>query len=144
VAAPAQVPRAWWNNPVANGLSLSAEQKTEIATIAEEYRTRLSQQSEETDRAEAELEEVFNADTVDWRRGEQAIAQLVKARGELTNHISRMSLRMRAVLTPQQWQTLQARSRGPVRPAGRGPGVGRGPGRPPTKPASGAVSGPGN
>jgi Spy/CpxP family protein refolding chaperone len=130
----AQVNYAWWANPIAaKDLNLTGDQKSEIASIAEEYRERLAQQTQETSRAEAELEGVFNAEAIDWKRGEQAIAQLVKARGELTQHISRMTLRMRAVLTPEQWRTLQVRSnngRGPGRPS-VGAVPGRGKGRPP-------------
>jgi len=120
----AQPPFAWWENPVANGLTLSEAQRDKINAIVSEHRERLTQERMEAERAEREFESVINADTVDWKRGHVAIDQLVKARSVFTEDISRMTLKLRNVLTAEQWRTLQSRNqgrgRGP-RPDGRGP-----------------------
>ena len=83
-------------------------------------------------KAESELDQIFNEETVDQRRGSEAIQRLTKARADMTQSVSEMSLRMRAVLTAQQWQELQRRQReqgSRLENAGRGPGPPRGPGR---------------
>jgi Spy/CpxP family protein refolding chaperone len=140
IPAVAQPPVAWWENPVANGVQLSDAQKERLNQIVREHRDRLMQKREESERAERELEAVFNADTVDFFRGRQAIDQLTKARTAFTQDLSMMTLKLRAVLTADQWRELQSR-----RPEGRG-GRGRGPGpggrnfdgrRPPPPPGSG-------
>ena len=64
-------------------------------------------------KAEGDLDAVFNEDTVDQRRGAEAIDRLTKARADMTKSVSEMSLRMRAVLTTQQWQELQRRQQVP-------------------------------
>ena len=144
----AQPPIAWWENPVANGLTLSDAQRDRINHIVGEYRDRLTLERQEAERAEREFENTVNADTVDWQRGRAAIDQLVKARGVFTQDISQMTLRLRTVLTADQWRSLQNRrgereggregsregGKGP-RPEGRGrrggPPVGSQPGSAP-------------
>jgi Spy/CpxP family protein refolding chaperone len=103
-------PVAWWENPVANGLTLNDAQKEKINSIVREYRDRLVSKRQEVERAERELEGVFNAETVDFPHGRAVTDQLVKARGELTHEMVRMTLRLRAVLTTEQWRTLQDRN----------------------------------
>jgi len=81
-------------------------------------------------KAENDLDQVFNEDTVDQRRGSEAIDRLTKARAEMTKSVSELSLRMRAVLTTQQWQDLRQREQAArVENAGRGSGQPRGSGR---------------
>ena len=124
----------WWESPVARSLNLTEAQNAQIRTVTGEYRAHLTNVRAAVERAETELEAVFNDDAVDQKKGAEAIDHLVKARSEMTKAVSEMSLKLRAVLTPQQWQILQ---RGPVRPgepvvgSGSGSGVERGPGRGP-------------
>jgi Spy/CpxP family protein refolding chaperone len=108
-ASYAQAPVAWWENPVAAGLTLSDAQRDQINGIARDYRDRLVQKREEANRAEQELEGIFNADVVDTQRGRIAIDRLARARADLTKDVSRMTLQMRTVLTTEQWRTLQNR-----------------------------------
>ncbi len=103
-------PVAWWENPVANGLTLTDAQKDRINHIVREHKDRLAAERLEAERAERELEAVFNADTVDMQRGRTVTDQLVKARGELTQDMVRMTLRLRSVLTADQWKSLQDRN----------------------------------
>lgn len=122
----AQRPVAWWENPVANGLTLSEAQRGLVTQIVSEYRDRLTAERREAERAEREFEAAVNADTVDAQRGRVAIDQLVKARGVFTQDVSQMTLRLRAVLTAEQWRTLQVRGSGKDVREGKGRPEGRG------------------
>jgi Spy/CpxP family protein refolding chaperone len=130
----------WWESPVAKTLNLSETQLRQIHSVTREYRNHLFEVRTAVDKAERDFDQVFNEDSVDQAKGAEAIDRLVKAKSEMTKTVSEMSLRLRAVLTPQQWQDLQrsqkgqqqsglepASGSGPARGAGRGPG--RGPGR---------------
>jgi Spy/CpxP family protein refolding chaperone len=122
----------WWDSPIISGLDLTDAQRTEIRSVIREYRGQLVQVRGAVQKAEGDLDAVFNEDTVDQRRGSEAIDRLTKARADMTKSVSEMSLRMRAVLTSQQWQELQRRQReqgSRLENAGRGPGPQRGPGR---------------
>jgi Spy/CpxP family protein refolding chaperone len=114
-----------------NGLDLSDAQRTQILTVVQEYRGRMREVRGAVQKAERDLDQVFNEDTVDQRRGSEAIDRLTKAKADMTKSVSEMSLRMRAVLTTQQWQELQRRQReqGSLQNAGRGPGSQKGAGR---------------
>jgi Spy/CpxP family protein refolding chaperone len=132
----AQGPRSgffpWWDSPIVSGLDLTDVQRTQIRSVTREYRGRMLEVRTAVQKAESDLDEVFNEDTVDQRRGAEAIDRLTKARADMTKSVSEMSLRMRAVLTTQQWQELQRRQREQVsriENVGRGPGSPRGGGR---------------
>lgn len=131
VALSAQGPRSgffpWWNSPLVSGLDLTDIQRTEIRSVIREYRGRMLEVRDAVQKAESDLDEVFNEDTVDQRRGAEAIDRLTKARADMTRSVSEMSLQMRALLTPQQWQELQRRQQ--IQTAGRGSGQQRGGGR---------------
>jgi Spy/CpxP family protein refolding chaperone len=101
---------AWWENPVANGLTLSEEQKHRINHIVREHREQLATDRQDVERAERDLESVFNADVVDFQRGRIVTEQLAKVRGQLTQDMVRMTLRLRSVLTAEQWKSLQDRN----------------------------------
>jgi Spy/CpxP family protein refolding chaperone len=145
-ALSAQAPRfgsptsfPWWNNPVANGLNnLTETQTKQINATVSEYRGPLQDLYAQVNAAEGTLEQIFNQETIDQRKADQAINQLANARGDLTRTLSQMSLKLRNVLTVEQWQDLQNRQRG------RGPGLGprrRGPATknsPPSAPPAGA------
>ena len=133
----AQGPRGgffpWWDSPLVNGLDLSDAQRSQIRSVIREYRGRMLEVRSSVQKAETDLDEVFNQDTVDQRRGAEAIDHLTRARADMTKSVSEMSLRMRAVLTSQQWQELQRREReqGARREQGsRLENVGRGSGSP--------------
>jgi Spy/CpxP family protein refolding chaperone len=99
----------WWDSPMVSGLDLSDAQRAQIRSVTREYRGRMLEVRSAVQKAEADLEAVFNEDTVDQRRGAEAIDRLTKARADMTKSVSEMSLRMRALLTPQQWQELRQR-----------------------------------
>jgi Spy/CpxP family protein refolding chaperone len=115
-AASAQLPRnlyPWWSKPVAQELNLSFEQKRQVRDTIQAYRPRLVELRARVDRAEADLETQFNQQPVDTRRANDAIYRLASARADLTRTLSQMSLKLRTVLTQQQWEELQRRR--PVR-----------------------------
>jgi Spy/CpxP family protein refolding chaperone len=136
VAVSAQGPRGgffpWWDSPMVGGLDLSEAQRTQIRTVIQEYRGKMMEVRGAVMKAEGDLDAVFNEDTVDQHRGSEAIERLTKARADMTKSVSEMSLRMRAVLTSQQWQELQRRQQeqaSRIENAGHGSGPQRGPGR---------------
>ena len=107
--------RPWWDNPVVNGMNLSDAQRKQIQATAREFRNRLVDARAALQKAEGDLDDVFNGDSVEQRRANDAINRLANARGDLTKVISQMTLQMRQVLTAEQWQELQRRERGPQR-----------------------------
>jgi Spy/CpxP family protein refolding chaperone len=134
-AVSAQGPRSgffpWWDSPIVNGLELTDAQRTQIRSVIREYRGRMLEVRGAVRKAESDLDDVFNEDTVDQRRGLEAIDRLTKARADMTKSVSEMSLRMRALLTPQQWQQLRQREQGSrIENVGRGAGQQRVGGRP--------------
>jgi Spy/CpxP family protein refolding chaperone len=143
--------REWWDSPMAEGLNLTDAQRKQIQDTIREYRNRLVDARAAVEKAEGDLEDYFNAENgIDQRKASEAIDHLANARAELTRVISQMSLRLRAVLTNQQWAELRKRGggRGPVpfdskvgpRSGGRrfgnpAPGAGQQQPNPPPQPA---------
>jgi Spy/CpxP family protein refolding chaperone len=125
----------WWNSPIATDLNLTADQRQQIQSTLREYRDRVIDLRATVNKAEGELEDIFNQDQVDQRRAGEAIDRLANARAEMIRVLSQMSLRLRGVLTPEQWRELQKR-----RPA-MGPGMRRGPGGPGMRPRRSAPQG---
>jgi len=79
-ALSAQGPRAgffpWWDSPLVSGLDLTDAQRTEIRSVIRDYRGKMMEVREAVQKAEGELDAVFNEDTVDQRRGSEAIDRL--------------------------------------------------------------------
>jgi Spy/CpxP family protein refolding chaperone len=117
---------AWWDSPIAQNLNLTPEQQKQIRGTVREFRDRLIEQRAGVQKAEAGFMDFLNDDQVNEAKAKEAIDKLVVARGDLMRSVSQMSLRLRAVLTPQQWQDVQRR-RAQQGPQGRGaalaPGV---------------------
>jgi Spy/CpxP family protein refolding chaperone len=112
----AQLPRrfyAWWGSPVVQDLNLTEEQQKRVRQTLREYRPHLQDIRTAVDGAEQDVEEQFNADQVNPQRVDRAIERLIAARAELTRTLTQMSLKLRTVLTQQQWQELQRRRPGP-------------------------------
>lgn len=99
----------WWDNPVANGLNLSDAQNKQIHSIVAEYRSRLIDLRANEEKAQGDFQDIFNDAPTDQRRANDAIERLGNARAEMTKTISQMSLKMRNVLTAEQWQQLRDR-----------------------------------
>ena len=119
LAQPPQGFFPWWDSPVAKELNLSEAQRQQIRDTVRDYRDRMIDLRAVVEKSEAEVEELFNEDPVDARRAGEAIDKLVAARGELMRAMSHMNLKLRAVLTGQQWRELQNRGRHPGPPGVR-------------------------
>jgi Spy/CpxP family protein refolding chaperone len=112
VLAAAQLPRGffpWWDQPIAKDLNLTEAQSRDIKAAIREYRTKLIEQRAALEKAEVELQYLFDDDTVDAKKANQAIEDLATARLHLTRTFSQLFLQVRLVLTPQQWHELQRR-----------------------------------
>ena len=57
--------------------------------------------------AEQTLVQEFNRNPVDPSKANVAIERLVDARSDLTRTLSQLSLKLRLVLTEEQWQQLE-------------------------------------
>jgi len=131
---------AWWDSPVVRDLNLSEDQTRQIKTTTREYRDRLIDLRAATEKAEVNLGDLMNEDQPDTKKVNEAIDRVVAARGEMMRAVSQMSLKLRLVLTPQQWRELQKRRPPMMSPGGPGrpgqdrqmrPGQGPGPRRQP-------------
>ena len=134
--APAQPSRsswAWWEGPIVHDLHLSGDQNRQIRDIVRDYRNRMIDARAGLEKAENDLEDIFNDDAIDQKKANDAIERLANARAELTRSSSQLSVKLRAVLTPQQWQELQRRR----------PVVRWAPGAPPPAPTPRPGAGPG-
>ena len=100
---------AWWNSPVVQNMDLSESQRKEIRGTVRQYRGHLMDLREAVQRADGDLEIALGESPVDQRKANEAIERLATARGELTRTLSQMTLRLRTILTNEQWQELQKR-----------------------------------
>jgi Spy/CpxP family protein refolding chaperone len=113
----AQMPRgiyAWWSRPqIARDLNLTPAQREQIRGTVQQYRPHLLSVRLAVNQAEQALADQFNRNPVDAPKTNEAIERLVDARSDLTRTLTQLSLKLRMVLTEQQWQELQRRR--PVR-----------------------------
>ena len=113
----AQMPKgiyAWWSRPqIARDLNLSPVQREQIRATVQQYRPHLLNVRAAVNQAEQALADQFNRNPVDPGKTNEAIERLVDARSDLTRTLTQLSLKLRLVLTEQQWQELQRRR--PVR-----------------------------
>jgi len=100
---------AWWNSPIVQKMDLSETQRRDIRGTVRQYRGHLTDLREAVQRADGDLEIALGESPVDQRKANEAIERLATARGELTRTLSQMTLRLRTILTNEQWQELQRR-----------------------------------
>jgi len=107
----AQMPQSlypWWGNkPVVKQLDLTPAQVHDIRAAVTEAQPHLLEVRAKVLRAEQNLEDQFNADPVDQAKANQALEQLIAARIDLTHSLTELSLKLRMLLTIQQWHELQ-------------------------------------
>ncbi|MFB3779138.1 MAG: Spy/CpxP family protein refolding chaperone [Bryobacteraceae bacterium] len=101
---------AWWDRPIARNLNLTPEQTKQVKATVREFRDRLIEQRASVQKAEAHLRDLMEADQINEALTREAIEKVVVARSELLRSVSLMSLRMRTVLTPEQWQKVRRRA----------------------------------
>ena len=105
---------AWWSRPaIARDLNLSPAQRQQIRATVQQYRPHLMNVRAAVNQAEQALAEQFNRNPVDPAKTNEAIERLVDARSDLTRTLTQLSLKLRLVLSEQQWQELQRRRPGP-------------------------------
>ncbi len=112
--APAQSPDqfAWWDSPVVQNLNLNPDQQQQIRSVVREYRDQLIEQRAAVQKAEGNLIDFMNEDKVDEAKARNAVDKVVAARADLMRTVSQMAIRLRVILTPQQWQRIQRRREG--------------------------------
>jgi Spy/CpxP family protein refolding chaperone len=107
----AQMPKnlyPWWGNKIiVRQLDLTPPQVRQIRAAVTEAQPHLLEVRAKVLRAEQSLEDQFNSDPVDQAKTNQAIEQLIAARTDLTRSLTELSLKLRVLLTAQQWQQLQ-------------------------------------
>ncbi len=131
LAAPllAQPPRGafnWWESPLAGDINLSEDQRVKIRDTIREFRPKLIDLRAVMEKAEIETEEALNDDSFDQKRASEAIERLATVRGDMTRVMSQMSIRLRSILTAEQWKDLQKKRRAMV--GRQSPGMGGAPG----------------
>ena len=126
---------AWWDSPIARDLNLKEEQNQQIREVVRSYRNKLIDQRSAMDKAEGDFEDIFNDEKIDQRKANDAVERLAVARADMSRTMSHMTLKLRTILTADQWHELQKRMpKGPApaqngRPGPGGPGRGHGDGR---------------
>ncbi len=117
--------RPWFlDAEVVRDLSLTDGQTKQIRQTQKDFRARMFDLRTAIDKAESDLDAVFNEEPVDQNKANDAINRLAGARGELTKAVSQMDLKLRMILTLPQWQELQKRQRTWPGPRRRGPNGG--------------------
>lgn len=121
----ARGPRPWWDAEVAKNLNLSEAQQKQVAQIMQEFRPRMREVQQAVNRADADVTASFNEEPVDQTKANDAINRLASARADLTRAVSQVDLKLRTVLTAQQWQEMRRPRVWQDRPNGRkrGPGT---------------------
>lgn len=105
---------------LARDLNLSEAQQKQITGICVDSYKKVSDLREAVKRAEGELQVTFDESPVDQAKSNNEIEHLTAARSDLFRATSQMDLKIRTVLTDEQWQELKMRQRrgGPGRPGG--------------------------
>ena len=120
-------PRPWWDSEIRQDLNLSDTQMGQIRQTQKEFRPRMKELRAEVMKVESELDALYNQDPVDQAKANDAINRLSAAHAELNKAVSQMDLKLRMILTMQQWQDLKQKQ------LEKWPGPGRrGPPRGPT------------
>jgi Spy/CpxP family protein refolding chaperone len=112
----------------ARDLNLTEAQQKQITAICKDYAKKVFDLRENWNKAEGELQTAFDESPVDQAKSNVAIEHLAAARSELFKTTSQMDLKIRTVLTDDQWRELKARDQMRDR---------RGPGGPPGIPGAG-------
>ncbi|MBN8732090.1 MAG: periplasmic heavy metal sensor [Acidobacteria bacterium] len=110
--AEAQMSRSffpWWEMPFTRDLNLNDTQRQQIREILRENRSKMIDLRASLEKAEGEVEDLFEDSNVDQKRAAEVVERMVSARDNMTRHFTVMSLQMRRLLTNEQWKDLQSR-----------------------------------
>ena len=110
LAQPLAVPPGrWWERPrIAADLALSAEQRATLDTIALAHAKAMVDLKGEVEKAELDLRSASDAEPFETRRVREAFAALQQRRGRLETERFEMLLKVREVLSAEQWRRLGA------------------------------------
>jgi Spy/CpxP family protein refolding chaperone len=95
------------NPEVAKQLNLTDAQKSQMDQVNHEFRQRLFELRDSVNKAESGVDAVFNVDPVDQAKYNDATEKLLAARNELSRALAQQDLKIRMILTAQQWQQLK-------------------------------------
>jgi Spy/CpxP family protein refolding chaperone len=112
-------PRPWWDGDLSKNANLNEAQQKQVLQIRGDFRPRMREVQQAVNKADAEVAAAFNEEPVDQAKANDAINRLAAARAEATRTVSQFSLKLRNVLTAQQWQEMQHPGPWPDRPGGR-------------------------
>ena len=90
-------------------LNLSEAQQKQITSVCKDSFKKIFDLREAVRKSETELQAAFDESPVDQAKSNAAIEHLVAARGELFRGTSQMDLKIRTLLTDEQWQELKKR-----------------------------------
>jgi Spy/CpxP family protein refolding chaperone len=113
-------PRPWWDAEVAKNANLSDAQQKQVTQIRHDFSPRMREVQDNVRKADAEVSAAFNEEPVDETKATAAIEKLATARAELTRAVSQLDLKLRKVLTAEQWQAMNRYQRN-WQKDGRGP-----------------------
>jgi Spy/CpxP family protein refolding chaperone len=118
-----RAPRPWWDAEVAKNANLSEAQQKQVKQIRHEFTPRMIEVRQAVIKADAEVAAAFNEEPVDQGKANEAINHLASARAEMTRTVSQLDLKLRTILTAQQWQEMRRPRPWPDRPGGRRRGL---------------------
>lgn len=102
----------WWNNPLlVKELNLTPAQTEKIRAIVRSYRDRLFDARNSVQKAEAQLDDMMNDETVDPAAAKPVIDRIVNGRANSLRLVTEMSVQLRTVITADQWRQLVRRWR---------------------------------
>ena len=100
----------WWNHPpLVAELKLSENQTQKIHQIVHSYRNRLLDARNSVQKAEGDLADIMNDQTVDTNAAKPVIDRLATSRANAIRVFTEMSVELRSVLTLDQWRQLVRR-----------------------------------
>jgi Spy/CpxP family protein refolding chaperone len=136
VAQPLGVPPGrWWERPqVADQLALTAEQKARLETLSVENARGMIDLKATVEKAEVDLRAAAEAEPFDAAKVRAAFRAVQQARTRLENERFEALLRVREVLSAEQWRHLRELTRDAVRERAQ---ERRGQGGPPARPPRG-------
>ena len=102
-------PWRWWRDSnTIRKLNLSAEQQKKIDEVYQQSRNKLIDLRATLQKEQGSLDPLLSAEHVDEAKAIVQIDRVAEARAELEKVNARMLLGFRAVLTQDQWRTLQS------------------------------------
>jgi len=126
----------WWDNPeMVKRLGITADQQKKMDDVFQQSRLKLIDLSATLEKEEVVMEGLLKGPQLDDAKILPAVDRIAQARAELEKANARLMLAIRHVMTPEQWEKLDAQQGARPRQGPGGPGMGRGngpgPGRPP-------------